>query len=187
MLSYTGFTRTAVPAIAFLAFTQLLTVSIGQVLRDSSHSSRNSRGASSHAAGDSTFRLLPRYNPDRDTSGIQFIPRELGKSEVHIQSNIPLTDTAPYQRPPEIMKPIEPEYPRQALCQGLERSVALEILVDMKGRPVQIVVAQSDAAVFDSSAIEAAKKFVYLPAIRDSMPVTAWMRCKVQFRIQVNK
>jgi len=187
MLLYTGFTRIVVPAIAFLAFTQLLTVSTGQVLRDSSHSSRNSRGAMSQAAGDSTFRLLPRYNPDRDTSGIQFIPRELGKSEVHIQSNIPLTDSAPYQHPPEIGKTIEPEYPRQALRQGLEGSVVLKILVDMKGRPVQIVVAQSDAAVFDSSAIEAAKQFVYLPAIRDNMPVNAWMTYKVQFRIPVNK
>jgi periplasmic protein TonB len=99
----------------------------------------------------------------------------------------PPADFVPYEKEPQIVKKVEPKYPELALRAGLEGKVTVKIWVDKEGKVKQVVVLKSDAEIFNESAIEAAKQFVFTPAYMNNGPVAVWVAFPFRFRLTDRK
>jgi TonB family protein len=66
---------------------------------------------------------------------------------------------------------IAPDYPPEAVQQGLEGHVILEFTITAEGMTKDIVVAESSAPIFDQAAIDAVSKWRYSPRMIDGAGV----------------
>ena len=76
-------------------------------------------------------------------------------------------------------------YPRWALEQGIEGCVVVRMLVDEKGRVVEAHVSRTSGyASLDEAALEAVRRYRFLPALKDGLPVKRWVEQEFVFRIE---
>ncbi len=90
----------------------------------------------------------------------------------------------PVEKQPQIVKRVIPRYPDMALRAGLEGTVWVKILVDKDGLPKKAVVVKSTAELFNDSAVEAAMKFVFTPAVMNNGPVKVWVSIPFKFMLK---
>ena len=90
------------------------------------------------------------------------------------------------QEEPKIIKKIEPVYPELARQAGVEGKVVLAILVDKEGKVREVKVAKSSGANvgFEDEAVNAAKQWIFKPAIQNNKPVAVWTYQPVIFRLK---
>lgn len=87
-----------------------------------------------------------------------------------------------YDTPPKLIKLVKPKYPDIARKAGIEGMVILKILVDVDGKVIDAKVLKSLGNVgCDESAIEAAKKCLFEPALQRDKPVRVWVSYPVRF------
>jgi protein TonB len=87
--------------------------------------------------------------------------------------------------PPGIISGQPPLYPLTALEGQIEGTVILSIYVDGSGKPGNIIVkVPSGAKVLDDSAISAANKWIFKPAMRNYQAIASWLEIPVSFRIR---
>ena len=147
----------------------------GRPRHDSPGDTLKSRLRPKHVPGKTdTFKLLPKFDNKRDTSGLQLIPRYYDNGNPNV---------VPLDREPQIVKKVEPGYPAAALQAGLEGRVIVKIWVDREGKAGKVVVLKSDNEVFNEAAIEAARQFVFTPAYLNNKPVAVWVSYPFRFRL----
>jgi TonB family protein len=83
---------------------------------------------------------------------------------------------------PAVIVSKDPVYPALALKAGMEGKVWVKIWVDKSGMPRDVVVLKSDAAVFNGSAMEAARQFRFTPARIKGKPVDVWVSVPFRFK-----
>ena len=87
--------------------------------------------------------------------------------------------------PPRQLKPIRPDYPKEARQRGEEGDVVLELSIDERGRVAAAAVALSSGhPELDAAALRAAKKARFVPAKSGSRPVAADARLTIEFRLK---
>jgi TonB family protein len=82
---------------------------------------------------------------------------------------------------PRLTRFVQADYPPEALAQGLEGSVLLELTIDPAGQVTQVTVAQPLGHGFDEAATAAARAFVFEPARRDGAAVASILRYRYRF------
>ncbi|MCU0411270.1 MAG: TonB family protein, partial [Bacteroidetes bacterium] len=93
------------------------------------------------------------------------------EQDLRIEDEGPPPDFVPYEKEPTVVKKIDPKYPEIALRAGLEGNVYVKVWVDKEGKVRKVVVLKSDAEIFNEAAIEAAKQWVFTPAVMQKGPV----------------
>ncbi|MHB8904936.1 MAG: TonB family protein [Melioribacteraceae bacterium] len=88
---------------------------------------------------------------------------------------------------PELISKLNPEYPKLAKLAGIEGTVYLKLLIDEKGNVVKAKVEQGVKDMIDESALKAAKKAKFSPAILNNKPVKVWVILPVAFKLSVEK
>ena len=91
----------------------------------------------------------------------------------------------PVLSPPMLQQFIDAPYPEEAQKQGLEGTVMLQLDIDANGKVVNVTVINPAGHGFDEAATEAAKKFVFQPALRDGKPVAARINYRYAFTLKV--
>jgi TonB family protein len=86
-----------------------------------------------------------------------------------------------------------PRYPVEALQARQAGDVVLRVLVGVDGRPRDVVVENSRKAgpepdttavdIFEQPAIDAARQWLFQPALRDGEPVEHWVQVPISFRL----
>lgn len=89
----------------------------------------------------------------------------------------------PRQVEPHVVVKIEPVYPPIAVRAGLEGNVFVQVWVDTKGEVRKTVVVKSDGEVFNDAAVEAARGWVFTPALMQDRPVSVWVTIPFRFRL----
>ncbi len=86
---------------------------------------------------------------------------------------------------PEVIKSVEPVYPDIAKNLGTAGRVYVQMLIDVDGRVIRADVARSSGnASLDEAAIEAAKKWLFTPAIAPGgKPVRVWVMQPFVFKL----
>jgi TonB family protein len=96
-------------------------------------------------------------------------------------------DFVPYDMEPIVIKRVEPKYPESALRDSLEGTVYIKVWVDRKGRVREAVVLKLrnklSNDIFTASAIEAAKQWVFTPALIKGESVSVWVSIPFRFRL----
>ena len=84
--------------------------------------------------------------------------------------------------PPEVVMTSVPEFPDLAKRINLEGSVTVNVLVDKEGRVKKVLAMKSSDDMFTQPALDAAKKWVFTPAIMNGKPVLVWVAIPFRFR-----
>ena len=77
-----------------------------------------------------------------------------------------------------------PRYPVDAVASKTSGKVVMRVLVGADGSVKDVVVEESvPEGVFDAVSVEAARNWLFNPAIKDGQPVEGWLRIPVEFEI----
>jgi protein TonB len=109
------------------------------------------------------------------------------EQDIRIEDDGPPPDFVPYEKEPTVVRKIDPKYPDIALRAGLEGNVFVKVWVDKEGKVRKVVVLKTDAEIFNDAAIEAAKQWVFTPAVMQKGPVSVWVSIPFRFRLTGNK
>ena len=89
-----------------------------------------------------------------------------------------------WEEPPRPTKRVMPEYPKEALQDGTEGKVILNIVVDEKGVVLEVsVVTANPPGVFDDSAITAMKQWEFEPAESRGQPIKVRLAYPIEFTL----
>ncbi|MGD0675783.1 MAG: TonB family protein [Polyangiaceae bacterium] len=100
----------------------------------------------------------------------------LGTSAAHAQ-----VATADAVTPPSVIDHVDPVYPASALKERKHVDVILTVTVDADGHVSKITVAQSGGADLDEAAIVAARRWTFVPAMRDGKPLASRIKLPFHF------
>ncbi len=74
-------------------------------------------------------------------------------------------------KPPQLLVSPEPIYPEDAIRDGVEGDIVLQLDIDANGHVSAVQVVTPAGHGFDEAAVEAAKQFVFSPAELDGKPI----------------
>lgn len=90
----------------------------------------------------------------------------------------------PVEKLPVVIRRTEPVYPELAVKAGLTGKVWLKMLVDQEGKVRKVLVVKSDADIFSEAAIDAARGWLFVPAVMNGGPVTVWVTVPFTFKMR---
>ncbi len=93
----------------------------------------------------------------------------------------------PYDKAPEPLSAIRPEYPEIAMEAGIEGTVIVDFFIDEKGRVTDIYVYKGIPNTgLDEAAMGAIKRTRWKPARQRDRKVGVWMRLPINFKLQTH-
>jgi len=92
-----------------------------------------------------------------------------------------------YEKAPEMIEAAKPYYPEAAQQAGVTGKVYVKVLVDKEGIPKKAVVLKSESELFNESAVDAAMKSRFTPAIQDGKPIAVWIVLPYSYALGDNK
>jgi TonB family protein len=101
---------------------------------------------------------------------------------VGAQDEVEPPDFVAVDVPPTPTKRGTPEYPEEALSQGLEGHVWIKVWVTKHGNVRKAEVIKSSNTVFDQAALKAAREFEFTPAMLGGKPVDVWVSIPFRFK-----
>ena len=85
---------------------------------------------------------------------------------------------------PEMIVPVQPEYPDSAVAAGFTGRVYLALLVDKSGEVDSVIVRKSSGhSILDDSAVTAATQSRFRPATAQGKPVAIWVTVPIIFAL----
>ena len=104
--------------------------------------------------------------------------------EREVQKTIEEMQKLQTDRKARVLYRVEPEYTPDAREKKIEGSVVVTLTIDQQGLPQNIQVKQSLYPSLDQSAIEAARKMRFQPAMKDGQPVSQFITAEFVFSIE---
>lgn len=101
-----------------------------------------------------------------------------------IEDDGPPPEFVPFEKEPTVVKRVEPVYPDGAKQSGIEGSVFAKLWIDKEGKVKDVIILKTPSEVFNAAVIEAAKQWVFTPAVMNSGPVAVWFPVKFTFHLQ---
>ena len=88
---------------------------------------------------------------------------------------------------PEIVEAAKPDYPEAAKKAGIEAKVFVKVLVGKDGNPKKAVVIKSENEIFNQSAIDAAMKSKFTPAINKGEKIAVWVVLPYKYILEMSE
>jgi protein TonB len=107
-----------------------------------------------------------------------------GDIVVEEQEEGPPPPFQPVEEFPKIVHSAVPEYPFVAARSGIEGRVVVSVWVDKQGKPRQVLIASSTSEIFNEAALEAARKYLFVPAYMNAGPVSVWVTLAFNFKLK---
>lgn len=104
-----------------------------------------------------------------------------------VQQLIAEMQKAQTDRKPRVIYHVEPEYTPDAREKKIEGTVTLTFTVDTQGLPQNVQVTRPLYPSLDQSAIEAARKMRFEPAMKDGQPVPKTLSIEMHFQMEPGK
>jgi TonB family protein len=101
----------------------------------------------------------------------------VGQQEGNAWSLIPVDNL------PTITFRVDPEYPKEALQEGIEGRVWIRMSIDTTGRPHIVEVLKSSNVIFNLPTVTAAKQFRFKPASKDGKRVPVWVTIPFKYSV----
>jgi len=104
--------------------------------------------------------------------------------EINLDDEPGMDEFVAVEKPPQIVRQVVPEYPDMARRAGLEGVVWVKILVGKDGKPIRVAIAKSSTEIFNEPSLEAARNFLFTPAIMNHGPVKVWVSVPFRFKLR---
>jgi protein TonB len=89
-----------------------------------------------------------------------------------------------FDRPPVLLRAVNPVYPELSRQAGLEGQVLLRALIGEDGAVLEVAVIRSNVTpAMEKAAIAAARQFAFLPARQGTVPVRAQVAVPITFKL----
>ena len=134
-------------------------------------------------------KLVFSFNPNNKTVELdEKLPRPILASDELVHGDDSARERAGYSvgrgvTPPRAIQMAEPEYTEAAKKVRYQGSCVLSLRVDAEGQPEDIKVERAIGLGLDPKAVEAVEHWKFQPAMKDSVPVAAYMRVEVNFHL----
>ncbi len=115
-------------------------------------------------------------------TGGQVIEQDVNVDNIE-EDEAPPPDFVPFEKEPQVIKRIEPVYPELARKAGLEGTVWVKLWVDKEGKVKDVVILKSASEIFNQPAIDAAKLWIFTPAMMKTGPVSVWISLSFNFKL----
>jgi protein TonB len=139
---------------------------------------------------------VPVVKPDLDQPPIETPPMENVIPEIEVPVDVPppenaiTAQTAPAQPVAEtanmkVSRRVDPIYPAGSRRDGEQGTGMFRVLVDERGKPMDVQVLKSSGFPrLDEAAMTAIRKWAFSPAVQNSQAVKSWTRVQVTFNLQ---
>jgi protein TonB len=104
--------------------------------------------------------------------------------EQDIEVEEPPPAFVPFEKEPVVIRKIEPVYPEIAQKAGLEGTVYAKLWITKEGKVKEFVVMKSDSEIFNQAVIDAAKQWLFTPAMMKNGPVAVWLAVPFNFTLK---
>jgi protein TonB len=104
--------------------------------------------------------------------------------DLQIEEDGPPPDFVPFEKPPAVIKRVEPVYPELARKAGIEGRVIVKVWIDKHGKVKDVVVLKSTVELLNAAAVSAAKQWEFTPAMMKLGPVDVWSTLTFNFRLR---
>jgi TonB family protein len=101
-----------------------------------------------------------------------------------VDNEQPPADVVECEVEPKVLKSVAPKYPEEALRAAYEGNAFVKVWVDSNGKVRKVVPLKADALIFLDSAIEAARNYLFSPALYHGRPVSVWVSIPFRFRLK---
>jgi protein TonB len=108
------------------------------------------------------------------------------ESDLQIEEDGPPPDFVPFERPPTVIKSVEPVYPESARRAGIEGKVIVKVWIDTQGQVKSAIVLKSATEILDAAAINAAKQWEFVPAMMKHGAVDVWSTVVFNFKLNAS-
>jgi protein TonB len=96
----------------------------------------------------------------------------------------PNANEAPVVQRSQLLSMTPPVYPPRCLRLGLEGVVKIRVLVGENGVPQEVTLSKSSGeSSMDDAALKAVREWLFKPAMRNGMPVRAWVVVPIEFKL----
>src|SRR5688572_10377010 len=99
------------------------------------------------------------------------------------QAETPDAESAKPIEAPALLKPVEASYPPEAQARRLEARVVLALVIDAQGAVTEATVTEPAGHGFDEAALEAVRRFRFVPAKRAGQPMASRILYAYEFRL----
>lgn len=100
-----------------------------------------------------------------------------------VEEEAPPPDFVPFEQEPQVVHRVEPQYPAAARQSGIEGSVFAKLWIDKEGKVRDVVILKTPSQVFNDAVIEAARQWIFTPAVMSSGPVAVWFTVRFTFAL----
>jgi TonB family protein len=121
-----------------------------------------------------TPSFLPDPNSLATTNGMVNIEPPPGETTVEMRF---------VEKLPVVVINPPPVYPELALRAGMEGRVVINVLLDKEGKVKQAVMMKRSDEIFVEPALDAARKWIFTPAIMNDHPVQVWVAIPFHFKL----
>jgi protein TonB len=104
--------------------------------------------------------------------------------QVDLQVDEPPPAFVPFEKEPTCIKRVEPIYPEIAQKAGLEGSVYAKLWITKDGKIKDVVIMKSDSEIFNQAVIDAARQWLFTPAMMKNGPVAVWLAVPFNFTLK---
>lgn len=89
-----------------------------------------------------------------------------------------------FEKEPTLIRKVDPQYPEIARAAGIEGLVSVKIWITKEGKVGEVVIQKSDSELFNQSVIDAARQWVFIPAMMNKGPVAVWWAVVFNFTLK---
>jgi len=138
---------------------------------------------------------VPITKPDLEQPQVETPPIEDTVPEIEIPTDEPAPNAITAQTSPsppvaetanmKVNRRVDPIYPAGSRRDGEQGQGMFKVLVDEKGKPLDVQVLKSTGFPrLDGAALEAIRKWAFSPAMQNGQAVQSWTRVQVAFQLQ---
>lgn len=118
---------------------------------------------------------------DSKTTQTSDAPEEVTNNEKSLPDIVPLSEVTKF---PQFLNRREPFYPEAERSAGREAKVIAEIVVDTRGRVIDVAIIKSAGTEFDNAVLESIKKSSFVPGYKEGRPVVVRLQIPFSFKLR---
>jgi TonB family protein len=104
--------------------------------------------------------------------------------EIGLMIDEPPTACAWFEKEPMVVTQVNPAYPEICRQAGLAGTVIARLWITREGKVREVVILKSDNELFNESVMNAAKQWIFTPALMNHGPVAVWWAVKFNFKLK---
>jgi protein TonB len=101
-----------------------------------------------------------------------------------IQETKPPSEYTPYEKAPEVIKQVQPQYPADAKKSKIEGTVWVKVWIDETGKAKKAGITKSERPELNKAALDAVMKWEFKPALLNGKPVAVWINIPFKFALK---